>query len=304
MTSLKNQSASKNTYIFDTESPTELARLINQDRIVTKVQGVVSGISQPHRLRTILDLGCGPGGWCLDCAFLLPLAEVKGVDISQSMVDYANARARTQRLKNASFGVMDITRPFEFPHASCDLVNARFLAAVLKREAWEPFLTECTRVLRPGGYLRLTEGADFGLTSSEAVNTLMDLTRAALYQLGYGFVADQDLGLLPAFLSFFKREEYQHLTILSHPLNYSAKTEAWADTYHNIDIIAQHMLPVLLDLELLSESMFTFLYQQAMIDVQMDTFCGLGHVTTIVGQKPPVGVVLQKNLSSSKRGIL
>ncbi len=234
------ETASQNTYIFDPESAVELARLINQERVVTEAMGgALSGVPEPASLNNILDLACGAGGWGLDVAFVLPEAEVEGVDVSRKMVDYANTRARTQLLSNVSFGVMDITRTFEVPDQSFDLVNARFLAAVLKREAWLPFLSECHRVLRPGGLLRLTEAADFG----------------------------------------------------AHALDYSSKTEAWADTYHNIDIIGLQMQPVLLDLGLLSEGMFDFLHQQAIIDLQSDSFCGIAHLTTIVGQKPGVCIV-------------
>jgi ubiquinone/menaquinone biosynthesis C-methylase UbiE len=277
---------SVNTYIFDPESAPELARLINQDRVVTKAMGgPLSGIFDPDGLRNILDLGSGPGGWCLDCAFLLPDAEVEGVDVSWRMVNYANARALTQRLTNVSFGVVDITQPLDIPDACYDLVNARFLTAVLKRKAWVPFLLECTRVLRPGGYLRLTEGTDFGQTTSEAINQLMDTTRHALYQLGYGFTSDHALSILPALLSFFKQQEFENMTTLAHTLNYSANTEAWSDTHHNIDIISQQMLPTFLNLGLLSEEMFTFLHQQALIDLLSEAFCGIGHMTTIIGQK-------------------
>jgi hypothetical protein len=38
--------------------------------------------------------------------------------------------------------------------------------------------------------------------------------------------------------------------------------------FHNLDIISQQMFPIFMKLELLSEKMFAFLYQQAMIDVQ------------------------------------
>ncbi len=144
-----------NTYIFDPESPTELARLTNQERIVTQAKGgPLSGVPDPSGLRNIVDLGCGPGGWVLDTAFALPDAKVKRVDVSRLMVDYANA--------------------------SFDLVNERFLGPVLKREVWPPFLAECTRVLRPGGTLRLTELVDGGITSSASVNEFMRLITRAL----------------------------------------------------------------------------------------------------------------------------
>ena len=127
----------ENTYVFDPESPAELARLINQDRITTQAMGGPLSDLAPEEivaLHNVLDLACGPGGWVLDVAFAYPDIEVAGVDISKPMVDYASARARSQGLTNASFGVMDITKPLDFADSAFDLVNARFIGGVLLRE--------------------------------------------------------------------------------------------------------------------------------------------------------------------------
>lgn len=276
---------SPSSYIIDAESPAEMARLIHLDRIVTQTMGgPLLGVDDLSNLRNILDLGCGPGGWVLDAAFALPNAEVEGIDISRVMVDYANARARTQHLSNASFGVMDITQPLDFPDASFDLVNARFLAAVLKREVWFSFLSECHRVLRPGGLLRVTEAADFSATTSEPFNQLMAVICDALYQLEYGVTPEHALNLLPMLLSFL-HQNCVDVVVKSSALDFSAKTEMWADMYHNIDIIAQQLKPVLMRLGLLSEGMVDLLHQQALFAMQSSAFCGIWHVTTILGRK-------------------
>jgi SAM-dependent methyltransferase len=275
-----------NTYVFDAESGAEMARLINQDRVVTQAMGgPLSGVPASARLTNILDLGCGPGGWVLDVAFDLPGAEVEGMDVSRRMVDYANARAHTQQLPNASFGVMDITKPLDLPDASFDLVNARFLAAVLKREVWPQFLSECHRVLRPGGFLRLTEPADFGTTTSEAVNHLCSLTLNALYQLGYGFGEDQALRLLPALLSFMKEQRYQQVAVHAHALDFSTGSLSWADMYHNVEVAQFQMKSKFVELELINEEMFYSVYQQALVAMQSPSFCGIWHMSTVIGQK-------------------
>src|SRR5947207_8555719 len=99
---MTNNPSDNNTYLFDSESPTEMARLINQDRNLTKAMGgALSGIDDPESLHTVLDLGCGPGGWALDVAFEQPHMDVTGVDISEIMIRYANARAHTQNLTNS-----------------------------------------------------------------------------------------------------------------------------------------------------------------------------------------------------------
>src|SRR3954447_12846638 len=93
------ESPSSHTYVFNPESPTEMARLINQDHMLTQsMGGPFSGLPDISSLHNILDLGCGSGGWVLDAASALPDAKVKGVDISHIMVDYANAHAQTLQL--------------------------------------------------------------------------------------------------------------------------------------------------------------------------------------------------------------
>jgi ubiquinone/menaquinone biosynthesis C-methylase UbiE len=276
-----------NTYVFNANDPTELARLINQDRVMTNAMGgPLSGIDNPEALKNIVDFGCGPGGWALDAAFAAPYAEVEGFDSSPAMVGYANARARTQQLPNASFGIMDITRPFELPDASFDLVNARFLLGVLKREAWFPFLQECHRVLRPGGLLRVTEAVEFGQTTNEAVNELLELSRQVVYQLGYGFAYTPSLNLLPMLLSYVKQQRYETVRVHATGLDYSTGTDAWADMHHNIDLIAYQMKPLLMKFCMLNEELFDTLHQAAVIAMQSPAFCGIVHITTIMGQKP------------------
>ncbi len=277
-----------NTYVFDPESPTELARLTNQERIVTQAMGgPLSGVSDHSLLRNIVDLGCGPGGWVLDTAFTLPDAEVEGVDVSRIMVDYANARARTQQLPNASFGTMDLTEPLEFPDASFDLVNARFLGPVLKREVWSPFLSECTRVLRPGGILRLTELVEGGITSSPAVNEFMRLITRALWQAGYGFSPDgHSVGITHALPRLLRKLGYEQIRVMGHALEHSADTEAWADQYHNIEVGGQQLKPFLLSLGLITPEALYHLHQQALIHMHQQEFCGMMYLLTILARTP------------------
>src|SRR5450631_4133670 len=126
----------KSKYVFDPERAEEMVRLINLDRMTTKnMGGSLSGVANTSELETVLDIGCGSGGWVLDVAFAYPHIEVTGIDISKLMIDYANTRAHSELLSNISFGVMDINQPLAFPDASFDLINARFLFSVLDRKS-------------------------------------------------------------------------------------------------------------------------------------------------------------------------
>src|SRR5437667_9447465 len=126
-------SKSNNMYFSDTESGAEMARLIDQDHLIT--QGMGGLLSERNNdfsgIRRILDIGCGPGGWALEVAFAYPETEVVGIDASRTMIDYAQAQARAQQLDNACFQEMDATQPLEFADNSFDIVNARFLAPLL-----------------------------------------------------------------------------------------------------------------------------------------------------------------------------
>jgi len=182
---------------------------------------------------------------------------------------------------------MDLTQPFIFPDASFDLVNARALFAVLKREGWNPFLDECTRVLRPGALLRLTELVDFGHTSSAAVNQLMALQIQALWQAGYAFSPDgRSVGMVHILPSLLRERGYQELRLLPHSLEFSANMDAWADQYHNIEIIGYQMKPLLVKLGLITPEAFDQLHQQALADMQRETFFGMLHLLTVLGHKP------------------
>jgi ubiquinone/menaquinone biosynthesis C-methylase UbiE len=285
------ESTPHQTYILDPYSSAELARLINQDRMLTQTMGgPLDGVANQGSLKNVLDLGCGPGGWVLDVAFALPDAEVEGVDISRAMVDYANTRAQTQVLTNASFGVMDITDPLDFPDASFDLVNARLLFAVLKRDAWPAFLSECTRILRPGGLLRLTEPAQFAATSSAAVNQLLELLiTQALWKTGYGFSPDgRSFGIVHILPQLLRGLGYQHVQLSTHPIEFSFGTASWADQYHNVEVISSQVKPLFVKLGLVEADLFDQLQQRALSDMVREDFAAVGQMTTVLGIKPPV----------------
>src|SRR5581483_6996443 len=153
----------------------------------------------------------------------------------QTMINYAIARARTQQLPNASFGVMDITKPLDFSDQSFDLVNARFLTAVMPRASWQPFLEECTRLLKPGGILRLTEPMEAaGITTSAAYEQLNRLLLQALWRLGYGFSTDGNTtGMTTMLPRMLRQRGYQQVHCLAYILEFSSDCEAWQDFYRN-----------------------------------------------------------------------
>src|SRR5689334_21298094 len=118
----------QNTYVIDTESAAEMARLMRQDQLMTAGMGGILSEIDLSGIQRVLDLACGPGGWPLDVAYTYSDMEVVGVDISERMITYARAQAQVQQRTNVSFRVMNILQPLDFADASFDLINARFLS--------------------------------------------------------------------------------------------------------------------------------------------------------------------------------
>jgi len=277
---------SSNKYLFDPESPEEMARLISLGSVMTRgMGGPLAGITVSP-LRNVLDLGCGPGGWVLDVAFERPGCTVAGVDISRTMVDYANARARTQQLLNASFGVMDITQPLDFPDNGFDLVNARFLVGALPREAWLSILQECFRIVRPGGLIRFTETDIGGLTTSAASERFNELILRSAHLLGYGFSPDgRTLGITPVLPRLLKEAGFCQIESLAYAIDFSMGTSAWADFYRNAEIAFHQAKRVLLKTNSITPEEVEALYQQLLLDMHESHFGGLWYSTSFLGTK-------------------
>lgn len=283
----ESDSQSENTYLLDPESPDEMARLLNMDRFVTKAMGgpLASLRSIPEKAR-ILDLACGPGGWALDTATKYPSCEVIGADISHTMIDYARVSAQVRKVSNVSFEFADVTKTLPFADGSFDIVNARALTAVLRRQAWEPFIAECTRVLRSPGVLLLTEGIDAGVTNSHAFERMQGLFCRLMWQAGYGFSVDgrtMDVTfMLPPLLRSAGYSEIQHA---AYALEFSKGTDAWADFYHNTEIGYKLGLDNFVKFASVSAEEIEHIYHRMLAEMNQDDFYGMCHFMTVAGMK-------------------
>ena len=280
----------KNGYVLDPESPTELARLIMLDRaITTSMGGVMVGIPSHLVLENVLDLACGPGGWVLDMAFQHPDVEVAGVDISQIMTDYARARARTQLLPNASFGVMDITEPLDFGNGTFDLINARFLVGVLKGAQWSALLSECFRLLRPGGVIRLVESDGLVISTSTNLTRLQQYLLRAMQAQGYGFAVrgGETLGLTPLLPRMLAQAGFEP-RLLPWVFDFSSTSPHSADGLHLCEVVyqlaaQQHLFDNLPRTE--GESV-DGLIRDMLSEMQRTDFCALTYGLAVSAVKP------------------
>jgi ubiquinone/menaquinone biosynthesis C-methylase UbiE len=278
----------ENTYILDSESATEMARLISQDRLITQGMGGLFpeqlDISNSH---TILDIACGPGGWVCDVAFANPEIQVTGTDISNKMIEYARASAWSQRLENTSFRAMDVLKPLDFPDNSFDLVNARFLVAFMPKTAWPKLLEECIRITRPGGIIRLTEFDEPGTTNSAAFARWMELTFRAIQLAGLYMSPDgHNFGVTPLLRRFLLDAGCQDIGQKSHFIDFSLNTPAYSSMYSNCEVAFRQVQPFMVKMKVATPEEIEQSYQQMLQEMRSENFCALWYYLTAWGQKP------------------
>lgn len=275
------------TSVLNADGAFEGMRLIDQHGLVTRVMGGLfpEGVD-PSRIEHVLDVACGPGSWVLDVAFAHSGIEVVGIDSNRGMVQYARARAQVQGLSNAHFMVMDALKPLDVPEQTFDLVNARFLGAVLHADAWPAFVRQCLRVLRSGGILRLTE-AEIPHTSSAACERLAGLCVRAVRLAGYGFSPDDKHLVTSQVLGRLLRVAgYQQICHRAHLLDYSVGTEEYWSMYSNVKVCLELIKPLLLRMGGSTEEELAFLQRDAFIEMLSDDFRANWQLLDVWGIKP------------------
>src|SRR5579884_3334604 len=178
-------------FVLDKSNQEELKRLIVQERMVTEAMGGVLPEQQdPTQFHRVLDIACGPGGWIIDVAQTFPQIEkLYGIDISPTMIHYAQARAEELQLpkERVEFLIMDALMVLEFPDNFFDLINFRFGVGFMRQWDWPKMFSEMHRVLKPHGTVRIVEGEVNAESSSTALSTFEASFRRGFQRAGYIF---------------------------------------------------------------------------------------------------------------------
>jgi len=275
---------SKNTYVVDSESPAELARLLHQDRLFTKALGLLPPLPDKSKIRSIIDIACGPGGWTREAAMTFPSAQVTGIDLSERVVAFAQDQAEVQQIPNVCFTVMDALKPLNFPDASFDLVHGRLLNGFLSQVDWPPLLRECQRVLRTGGVICLTE-ADWGISNGPISERLSALFTQAMYRAKHG-ISPSAFGTTVMLQPLLRKAGYQNVQGQALYLEYSAGTEAHYSAYQDIMAAYQLLQPFLVSMQVTTQEELDHLYQQLPSEMLANDFCGMWFFLRAWGEKP------------------
>jgi ubiquinone/menaquinone biosynthesis C-methylase UbiE len=282
-----NPSENQTTYFINPEEAAETSRLLMQDREVTKEMGGIFpaslDLSSTH---LVLDMACGPGGWACEVAHTYPQMDVVGVDISEKMIRYAQAHARTQSLDNASFQVMDLLKPVEFPDDAFDFVNARFISPFMRKDAWPRLLAECMRITRPGGIVRITDG-EWQFSNGEASEKIADMLTQASWLAGKSFSPNgRRFGTTLVLSQFMRDAGLTNLQRQPFALDYSYGTPAHETFYQEFVIGAPLLLPFLQGMGMTTKEEFDRLYNQLVEEMQQPSFRGLWFFLSVWGTKP------------------
>lgn len=276
----------ENTYVIDAEDAAEMARLVEQDRLLTKgMGGIFPEYTRLSGVNDILDIGCGPGGWVFDVTFEYPKIHVTGIDISRTMIEYARAMATVQRLDNAHFSIVDALKPLDYPNASFDLVNARLISGFVPKTYWPELLREYKRILRPGGIIRLTE-VEFPITNSAAYGRLSEMCTRAMQAAQLTFSPDgRFIGITPLLEHFLMEVECENIQHKAHALNFSSWTAIQRAYYNNFMTAFRLLKPFLLKTNVTTDEEFEEVYSNAMIELMLEDFAGIWFYLTVWGHK-------------------
>lgn len=287
MSSEPSREKKDNTYVIDSESAAEMARLMRQDHLLTQGMGGLfpEGIDLSS-VQNVLDIACGPGGWVQEVAFRYTDIDVVGVDISERMIAYARAQAEAQGLNNARFEVMNALKPLDFPDHSFDLVNTRLIVAFMLPEVWPKFVQECKRILRPGGILRLTD-LEWGLSNKPAFEKICDQFNKALHKAGQSFSPNgTHMGILPMLRRLTSNEGFINIGQKAHVIDFSYGQEAHEGFYHDLAAAFKLLQPFIQKWGVASLEELDETYQRALAEMMEEDFCSVWILLTVWGYKP------------------
>jgi len=275
-----------NTFIVD-ESIMEMAWLLNQDQILTKgMDGLFPETIELSNVKRILDVACGPGGWVLEVARQYPDIEVVGFDISKDMIDYARAHARARGLRNVNFSVMSALQPLDFPDNSFDMVNARTMVGFMFPKAWPQLLQEMMRVCRPGGIIRLTE-FELPVTNSPAFEQISEMCIHATQLAKRNYAPDtRHFGITPMLGRLLHDAGCRSLERQSYSIDFSVGMEDHESVYQDYMIVYRLIQPFLLKMQVTTPTDIERIYQQMLIEMYREDFCGIWFYLSVWGYKP------------------
>jgi ubiquinone/menaquinone biosynthesis C-methylase UbiE len=295
-----------NYYPVDPNATIELSRLLQQDQLLTEtISGLLPPNLDPGTLQTVLDLGCGPGGWLIELARHYPHMHLTGLDISEQTINYAKKIAEMERHSRLKF-LQGSFATLPFPSHHFDLVNARLVLWFVDAQDRIEILKEWHRVVRPGGWIRLIE-AELPQTNGPASEYLNRMFLEMMHSSGKTFLGQmlksdalQKLwqetpellvplrhhGIILALRSFLEDLGCENIHLEARVLDYSAGRPAHEAFVHNLLRAHQSYREYFLTFPGITPQLLDQMLKVSKQEMQSPNFLGLEFFLSVWGQKP------------------
>ncbi len=286
-----DQAMQSSTYIFRS-SVWETARLSLQHALLESVMSdlIPQGTTLPL-LRDALDLACGSGEWVVQFAEKYPRVHVIGIDLDEKRIEVARQAMFTAGSDNnpypanAEFISMNVLRRFQFSDACFDYVNARFIFSFMPKDAWGRVLSECYRVLRPGGMICLTE-AELPSSTSQAYERYVSIVARALHVADRSFSpTGRDSNITAVQKYLLRQAQFQPLSQRASCLNFSKDEPCYERAYQNTVAAFELIQDFLRTMQIAPSQEIEDTYQQVLVEMQQPEFCGNQFFMTTWAQK-------------------
>lgn len=272
-------------FVQDRSNEEEMRRLQVQDQMMTtNMGGVLTEQDDPASFHRVLDVACGIGYWLIELAKAYPTSTMLiGVDVSNSMVEYARARARVEGVsERVEFHTMDALRMLEFPNDYFDLVNERLASSFMRTWDWPKFIQEFIRVTRPGGVVRLTEVENGPDSNSPALRSLFGFMGQAIYQSGRVF--KEGSSYTDELVKLLRQAGVQQIQTHTYAQDYRAGTPQTQRFIEDMQLSFRTLAPFIRKWVPVAED-YDALYQKALQEMQQPDFEAHWPVHTIWGTK-------------------
>lgn len=255
--------------------------------LITKAGGLLPERGNDFAgMTNVLDVNSGSGAWAVRVANDNPALEVIGMECNRDLIHYAEGQAEAQCLENVEFARINWT-PTEmpFPDGYFDVVNARFLAFLLRADEWPAFMKECWRIIKPGGYLRVTE-MEWGMSNSSVLDELSALFLQALKKVGQSLsLSGRHLGAVAKLEHFIKQAEFDLIQRSAFVDDFASGQHLPADPALRVEMMRRSMVPLILAEGIATKVEVDHLLRLIENDLGED-FCGVMFYLTIFGVKP------------------
>jgi SAM-dependent methyltransferase len=133
----------------------------------------------------VLDAGCGSGSMARLMAQTERSAQIVGIDLRETYIDFAQRKAALEGIQNVKFEVGDV-RKLPFENGTLDLVWSKYLLQWVD----DPIsaVREFARVLKPGGILVCCNFDGFAVTNEPPDPAIQPLTEYIFSKLVDPFI--------------------------------------------------------------------------------------------------------------------